>query len=246
MHSLSHKVRTFISNPVVGTTKVFNYYVFQLLPFRLVIKFFQVNKVLSEKGFFASVRAVKPVDGKGNPVPWFTYSASEYLRQFDLSDKTVFEFGAGNSSFFFAERAKMVTSVDDGEEWYKILKDKLNPNQKLIFASSDTEYINSLAATGQTYDIILVDGSNRFECIKQAVKFLREGGMIILDNSDWYPETSKYLREQNLIEVDFSDLGPQNGFAWCTSIFLHREFKFPPVSGKQPNVVTGGVKNTIY
>ena len=32
------------------------------------------------------------VDKDGNPIPWYTYPAIEYLSQFDYSDKKIFEF----------------------------------------------------------------------------------------------------------------------------------------------------------
>ena len=46
------------------------------------------------------------MDRDGNPLPWYTYPAIEYLRQFDYKDKKVFEFGCGFSSLFWALRAQ--------------------------------------------------------------------------------------------------------------------------------------------
>lgn len=40
------------------------------------------------------------VDRDGNPLPWYTYPAIEYLSQFDYGEKTIFEFGCGYSSLF--------------------------------------------------------------------------------------------------------------------------------------------------
>jgi hypothetical protein len=48
------------------------------------------------------------VDRDGNPLPWYTYPAIEYLSQFDYGEKTIFEFGCGYSSLFWAERAAKV------------------------------------------------------------------------------------------------------------------------------------------
>ena len=41
------------------------------------------------------------VDRDGNPLPWYTYPAIEYLSQFDYGEKTIFEFGCGYSSLFW-------------------------------------------------------------------------------------------------------------------------------------------------
>ena len=35
------------------------------------------------------------LDKEGNPIPWYTYPAIEYLSQFDYQDKKIFEFGCG-------------------------------------------------------------------------------------------------------------------------------------------------------
>ena len=58
------------------------------------------------------------VDRDGNPIPWYTYPAIEYLSQFDYSDKKVFEFGCGYSSPFWAERAAEVVSIEDNPIWF--------------------------------------------------------------------------------------------------------------------------------
>lgn len=69
------------------------------------------------------------IDRDGNPIPWYTYPAIEYLSQFDVTDKDVFEFGCGNSSLFWADRARLVTSIEDNPDWLangrKVLTDRI-------------------------------------------------------------------------------------------------------------------------
>ncbi len=38
----------------------------------------------------------------------------------------------------------------------------------------------------QSLDYALVDGSYRDECVMRALEVLRPGGMLILDNANWY------------------------------------------------------------
>lgn len=59
------------------------------------------------------------IDKDGNPIPWYTYPAIEYLSQFDYGDKKVFEFGCGNSSLFWAVRAQEVISIEDNPSWFE-------------------------------------------------------------------------------------------------------------------------------
>ena len=56
------------------------------------------------------------------------------------------------------------------------------------------------------FDVIIIDGENRFECAVESINKLKEDGFIILDNSDWLPETSKLLRENDLIEINIDTI----------------------------------------
>ena len=65
---------------------------------------------------------------------------------------------------------------------------------------------------------------------------LSDSGMVILDNSDWYSNTSKYLRDSlNLLQVDFHGFGPINDYTWTTSIFFKRNIKLNPIGNIQPH-----------
>jgi len=96
-----------------------------------------------------------------------------------------------------------------------------------------------LTQTYQNFDIIIIDGKHKYECPKNAVECLREGGLIILDNSDWFPKTARVLRKHNLIQVDFSGFGPINYCTWTTSLFFSRNFN---LKINQPLQPIGGVK----
>jgi hypothetical protein len=51
---------------------------------------------------------------------------------------------------------------------------------------------------------------------------LAGGMMIILDNSDWFPETVDVLRSTlGWFELDFHGFGPINGYTWTTTIFIN-------------------------
>src|SRR3954471_20501401 len=57
------------------------------------------------------------MDAAGEPIPWFTYPAIEFLGQFDWGGKRVFEWGSGNSSLWFARRAGSVRSIEHDRVW---------------------------------------------------------------------------------------------------------------------------------
>ena len=76
------------------------------------------------------------VDKEKSKIPWYTYPAIEYLNNIDFTDKIVFEYGSGNSSFYWAGKAKFVYSVEHNKEWYLKIKDQISSNQMIELCES--------------------------------------------------------------------------------------------------------------
>ena len=188
------------------------------------------------------------VDGTGAPIPWYTYPVIEYLRQLDFSEADVFEYGSGHSTLFWGSRAKSVTSVEDDRDWYEKLRPRLQTNCTLILETDLYEYPRVIERGHRRYDVVVVDGASRgntrLKCARRALAALREGGLVVLDNADWLPESARLLREGGLIQVDMAGFGPVNGYTWTTSLFLHREFAPRPLAGRQPGPAVGSWPQT--
>jgi hypothetical protein len=89
-------------------------------------------RTLSEKlGQRRSIGQGRPVDSEGNSIPWYTYPAIEFLRHFDFTSCSVFEFGAGNSSQYWASRTKRVVSVESDPNWFASLNVQIGTNRHL-------------------------------------------------------------------------------------------------------------------
>jgi hypothetical protein len=200
-----------------------------------------VNLFENEYGHYQSVRLGKPVDALLNPIPWYTYPAIEYLKQFDFRDKFIFEYGSGNSSLFWASLAKNVTSVEINPEWFQIINESKPNNCKIVLKEDPSEYANFIHTQNQIYDLIVIDGSYRHKCAVEAIKCLSDNGLIILDNSERYPKICSLLRTHNLIQVDFSGIGPINYYTWTTSIFYQRKINLKPSSDKLPQFSIGSL-----
>lgn len=186
-------------------------------------------------------RQQKPVDKSGAALPWYTYPAIEFISQFDFNEKNIFEWGSGNSSVYFSKRAKKVTSIEHDIEWYKIVLPQIQPNQ-ILQQTTLEQYPSAISAFNEKYDVIVIDGQRRFDCARACVPFLKENGMIILDNSDWFYLSAAYLRKKmNLLQVDFHGFGPINDYTWTTSVFFTKKFNFPLLKNRQPNNPSGGV-----
>jgi hypothetical protein len=161
-----------------------------------------------------------PCDGRGEPLPWMTYPLIEFLRTLDLSDCHVFEFGAGSSTLFWAQRTATVTSVEKNEAWFRRLQAGRPANCKLIWCPHDCDYIAALAQQEQLFDVIVVDGAVRYPCAEAAIEHVTEQGLILLDNTEWYPQTAKRISAAGFTQIDFSGFGPINAFTSTTSLFF--------------------------
>ncbi len=62
-------------------------------------------------GHLQTVRSKAAIDRTGRPVPWYTYPAIEYLKQFDFAETSVFEYGSGNSTPFFGRSVPGTSSA---------------------------------------------------------------------------------------------------------------------------------------
>jgi hypothetical protein len=199
---------------------------------------FKAARILwKDYGHFQSVVSRAPVDAACNPLPWYTYPAIEFLAQLDFSDKCVFEYGAGMSTLFWARVAGRVVSVEDEKQWCESLTPKLPPNATLVHEADLSRYADVIRSHG-AFDIIVVDGPargrTRLKCCRAALTALRAGGLVILDNSDWLPESSTVLRDSGLLEVDFTGFAPICDHVQTTSLYFHRAFNVPPLTGRQP------------
>ncbi len=214
----------------------------RILPgkFRRTLECFEI--LTHGLGYTKSIRAQSCLDASGQPIPWYTYPAIEYLRQLDFSEKTVFEYGSGNSTLFWGRIAESVVSVESDSVWYeKIREYESSAAVRIHLVTEEESYVEFLSNCPDSFDVIVVDGLYRGRCAVAAVEKLRPGGLIILDNSDWFPKTAALLQAADLIEVDMSGFGPLNNYTWTTSLFLHREFNIPSRSPRQPTPAVGSI-----
>ena len=135
------------------------------------------------------------LDRDGNPIPWYTYPAIEYLSQFDYRDKKIFEYGCGFSSLFWARRAQKVVSIEDNPSWFDKWWQEFNEaNLDIRWRDEGEIYENAVFEDNEKYDVIIVDGKRRTQCAEAAVKAVADGGMIILDDSDRINTSEEYIK----------------------------------------------------
>lgn len=178
---------------------------------------------LLETGWFESFKSGEPVDAELKPIPWFTYSAIDFLKERLNHTFSLLEFGSGNSTLFFAERTNKVISIEHNKDWHQKIFSNLPENVELNYTSSatDKDYLQPLVENNIKFDVIIIDGIYRNECIMNSLNHLSERGVIILDDSerqDYYPGI-KFLSESRFKQLSFSGIAPGIFFRKCTSIF---------------------------
>ncbi|MEH2468915.1 hypothetical protein V1281_001829 [Nitrobacteraceae bacterium AZCC 2161] len=179
-----------------------------------------------------------PVDGHGHFIPWLTYPMIEFLNGLDFAQATVFEFGAGGSTLYWAKRAREVVSVELDAAWASRVAAMAPSNVRIIHEPNGHSYADVPISLARKFDVIVVDGAERYRSTQAAIGCLASGGMIILDNAEWYPHCAALLAASGLIEVPFSGFPPINAFPSTSSAFLSRDFsrvrlpRVPPVGGR--------------
>lgn len=188
---------------------------------------FSASEILLGKlGYWRSVKEGKPVGPEGEALPWFTYPALAWLDMLDLSQARIFEYGSGWGTLHWAQRAAAVTAVEEKGDWAAKIRPLLPENAQLIGPATGREYVEA-ARAGAPWDVVIVDGILRKECAEVAAQVVRPGGLIILDNADWFVEAAAGLRGQGLTQVDFQGFGPCNRYTWTTSAFFRERLEIP-------------------
>ncbi len=182
-----------------------------------LIRFYQIyNKVYGHSHFINNFVC----DGNNSPLPWITYPCIEFLNRLDLSHCNVFEFGSGSSTLFWSQKSCSVMSVEKDKAWFDKVKTSLPSNCTLHHAKTDIDYIDCINKSESEFDIIIIDGAVRYPCALEALKKISKRGIVILDNTEWYPETAKMLTLEGFSQIDFVGFPPINAFPSATSIFF--------------------------
>ena len=160
------------------------------------------------------------LDGAGKPIPWITYPCLEFLSGLDFSGCNVFEYGSGSSTLWWSGRASGVYSVEREADWHARIQPALPSNAQVSLCPDETRYASTILDVDRVFDVVVIDGAVRYPCAQAMLPKLKPSGLVILDNTEWYPELARFLRDNGFQQVDFSGFGPINAFASCTSIFF--------------------------
>lgn len=178
-------------------------------------------RALWATGMLRSGLAGGSVDRYWRPVPWFTHPCLEWLTRQDWSAAHVLEYGSGYGTAYWSAHAAEAVAVEGNPAWANRVR-IMAPRAYVLMAGSPEGYIGAATMRAE-WDVIIIDGSYRLDCAKAALPRLREGGLMIVDNSD-VPgaglEPAEYLTQAGLVRADY--WGTASISPWgCTSLFVN-------------------------
>jgi len=132
--------------------------------------------------------------------PCFMPGAKEYIESILNKDMVVFEWGSGASTQWFAYRVKFIYSVEHQRKWFDTTSGYMADcnNFRLIFKQicPIDDYVKSICSTMHNqFDVIIIDGRHRVECLREAIKHIKPNGFIIFDDIERirYAEAKRIL-----------------------------------------------------
>lgn len=184
---------------------------------------FGVKGYLAEIGWFKAYQTKSPVNENAEPIPWVTYSFIDFIAERIKKEHTVFEFGSGNSTLYYAKRALKVVSVEHDKAWFDKISASKPVNSEMIFCELQKggDYSKMPASRGLQFDIIIVDGRDRVNCCYQSLAALTDSGVVVLDDSERekYAEAISFFKKEGFKELSFSGISPGLFYRKSTSVF---------------------------
>lgn len=152
-----------------------------------------------------------PKDLSALDVPWWTYGAIREVDRFlaRRRDARVFEFGAGASTLWLARRASAVYSVEHDPCFAAIVREMLKATdgtraavelhevpappagpERARVASGRRgaegldfhDYVATIDRVGGRFDLVVIDGRARLECLCRAIPHLTEDSLVVFDD----------------------------------------------------------------
>ena len=185
---------------------------------------------LFEDGWFRSRREQASVDAAGSPLPWVTYPAIEFIQKRIKPEMRVFEYGSGGSTTWWANQVSEVVSVEHDRAWFEKVAKNKHPHVKLyqIDLIYKGDYSKKILEYENRFDVVVVDGRDRVNCVKNCLQALKPSGVVVLDNSDrpQYSEGVAFLFANGFKKIEFIGLCPIVNFKSETAIFYRIENAF--------------------
>lgn len=189
-------------------------------------------------------------DANGWLMPYFTQPFLEQLSSWDISHWSIFNWnvGEGFTPAWLARKCRRLICVEHRPEWQQALNNffqqkrlahahcllgalerKTTPHplfgtqeiNTMNYLGEQNSYVQAIDQTAELYDCIIIDGMHRNACAVAALRHIKPGGIIILNNANQATigcnsqPTFALLRQY----PHFSYQQP-NHLDWCTDYWI--------------------------
>jgi hypothetical protein len=108
--------------------------------------------------------------------------------------------------------------------WAKSISTRLKKSGTIHVRRDKTEYIQEITRNG-FFDLIVLDGMYRDECVLPSLAFLKKSGVIVWDDTDRqeYRKGMDFLFERGFLRISFFGCAPITFVSKETSIYYRRD-----------------------
>jgi hypothetical protein len=178
-------------------------------------------------GWWESAKRGYPCSLQGEPLPWMNYAAVAFLEERLKNSFRLFEFGSGYSTMFYARKVGSVTSVEHDEAWHAFVRHRVPENVELFYRAEDQDgaYCRAIGEQQIKYDVVIVDGRDRVNCLRQSLEHLEDDGVVVLDDSDRerYREGIAYAQARGFRALVFEGLIPTRASRGRATVLYRRK-----------------------
>jgi len=132
--------------------------------------------------------------GEKNYLPKLTIATIEFLEKIITPESLIFELGTGNSTIWFAKRAKRVVAFENEDSWcgqVRELLEKEKLNNVRIYFNPDymVKIFSDIFSKGDIiqYDVVLLDGprnsADRLIEVREVPLYIKPEGYLIVDDT---------------------------------------------------------------
>jgi hypothetical protein len=138
---------------------------------------------LGDAAFALLTTALRIFVGYRPVLPYIALNAVRFLETRMNPDARIFEWSSGMSTLWFEDRCAEIHSVEHNLRWFTFISERAR--RAKLYYLRDEQYVNKIREFPAAYfDLISIDGADRFACFALVDEYLRPGGILLIDDTD--------------------------------------------------------------
>jgi hypothetical protein len=173
-------------------------------------------------GWIKSFRSRSVIDQNNEPIPWWTYSFIDFIKDKLKKNLRILEFGSGFSTIWLSFRVQEVVAMEDHAGWAEKTRQRINKNSTILEVPSIVDYDYYKEKITGLFDILIIDNrGDRIDCARRNLNKLNDGGVVIWDNTDgkdWL-QIKEIMALKSFKEISFTGMTAQELKLSKTTLF---------------------------